>query len=120
MTATTYKVLLYDVAEEDMDELFWARDPALYVRILYENGLCEVTCATYECAIDLYIEMRGRGYVVEAEDIDADSIEEEECEDDGWCEEDYNDRCICGDYLDANGRCRECRLGLGGINQYRF
>jgi hypothetical protein len=114
------RVAIYDIPIEMVEYLFSDADRSVVPKIMYEDGLCVVTCSCHETAEYLMnFMLMNCEYDVDWY-VDAhQTIEYPEEEYDLW-EEDDCDLCICGDYLDVFGYCRECHLGLRGINQYRF
>ena len=122
---TICRVAIYDIPMDMVDYLFHDADTYVVTNIMYEDGLCVVTCSCHETAnylrefmiddTDYYADW----YVDADQTIEYSEEEEQEQEHEEESEGDY-DRCVCGDLLDVHGRCRECDLGLHGINQYRY
>ena len=116
------RVAIYEISSEEVNLVFTECDTSYIHKILYDEGLCVVTCDSHTNAKLLKEHIMivygyQTGWYVDADQ----TIEysEEEPENDLGEEGDY-DVCICGDYLDVYGHCRECHIGLGGINQFRF
>ena len=114
---TICRVAIYDIPMDMVEYLFHDADTSVVFKIMYEDGLCVVTCSCHEFMIDdtdyyadWYVDA---GQTIEYPEEGHGQEHEEESEDD-------YDRCVCGDLLDVHGCCRECDLGLRGINQYRY
>lgn len=120
------RVAIYDIPMDMVEYFFHDADPSVVSRIMYENELCVVTCSCHETALYLKNFMNNEACYYANWYVDADQTfeyPEEEREFEGEPEsidEDDYDRCVCGDLLDVFGCCRECDLGLRGINQYRY
>jgi hypothetical protein len=89
-------------------------------KIMCEDGLYVVTCASHETAKSFkeFMEMVYEYFVYWY--VDANQTIEYSDEEPEFEQEENYDRCVCGDLLTAQGRCIECDIGLRGINQHRY